>query len=285
MVRDAGDVDRLVFSPLCVQNLATYLKGAKREPTAIVAKACDTRALAVKLQENDVLREDLVVIAVGCDGVVDPSGVEQQVPRWQRIEETTREGDVLIVRTDAGEARLSMKADAMLRCATCRTPQPVIDDVRIGEFPTAPPEGSDPYRTRVAELDAMTREERRAFFVDAFSRCIRCYACRNVCPMCSCERCLADETRPQWVPRSTLGDENEMFHLVRAMHLAGRCVECGSCESVCPMDVPLMALSSKMAEEVEAMFGQQAGMDMEYAPPFSRYKDGDPDLPGHGGEV
>ncbi len=105
-----------------------------------------------------------------------------------------------------------------------------------------------------------------------------------MCPLCSCEQCVAEETRPQWIPRATTEGDNQLFLTLRAMHLAGRCTECGACERACPMDLPLMALNTKLAKEVERMFDHVAGADPEAKPPLATFRDEDPELPGHGGE-
>jgi len=281
------DAGRLTFGPLCAHPPTTYLsRDGAVHPTAIVARACDTRAIVVQLQENDLRREDVFVIAVGCDGVADTAKIEERLGRpWSTVTEVTSGNGSVTVTTDVGEAELRVPDDLLDRCTACPVPQPVIEDMRIGEFPEAPPRRDDPLAAEVAELEAMSRDERRAFFGAAFARCIRCYACRNVCPICSCERCTADETQPQWIPRSTLGSENELFLTLRAMHMAGRCTFCGACARACTMDVPLMVLNTKLAQEVERMFGHIAGTDPDAQPPMWQFEKTDPELPGHGGEA
>lgn len=286
VLTDPEQVDRLVCDPLCAHNVVNYLTREHGEgPTALVAKPCDTRALLVALQENDLAREDVVVIAVGCTGVYDPRALDEALGgAWTRIEETRASGDALTVKTDGGEATLRAPDHLLDRCATCVTPQPVVEDIRLGTFAESAPQREDPYARQVAEIEAMSQAERRAYWEAAFSRCIRCYACRQVCPVCSCGRCTADETQPQWIARSTLGHENELFLSLRAFHLAGRCTLCGACERACPMDLPLMRLNAKLAKEVAAMFDHTAGTDPEAGPPLARFVMDDPELPGHGGE-
>jgi formate dehydrogenase (coenzyme F420) beta subunit len=286
ILTDPEQIDRLVLNPLCAHNVVNYVTRAHAEgPTAIIAKPCDTRAILVGLQENDLKREDVFVVAVGCTGIYDPLKVDGGVgTSWTVIEEIRAGADTLTVRTDAGEATLRAPSDLLDRCATCATPQPVVEDVRLGTFATAVPEREDPYAQQVAEIEAMSPAERRAYWEAAFSRCIRCYACRQVCPICSCGRCTADETQPQWIARSTLGNENELFLTLRAYHLAGRCTLCGACQRACPMDLPLMRLNAKMAREVAEMFAHAAGTDPDSGPPLARFVMSDPELPGHGGE-
>jgi len=108
-------------------------------------------------------------------------------------------------------------------------------------------------------LKAMPRAERFAFWQKEFSRCMKCYACRNSCPMCYCERCTMDCNRPQWVPVPSHAVGNQEYHLVRAMHLAGRCVECGECGRACPVGIPVHLLTFFAEDSVRAQFGQGGG--------------------------
>jgi ferredoxin len=110
-------------------------------------------------------------------------------------------------------------------------------------------------RAEIERLAAMTVEERRAFWAAELGRCTRCYACRAACPMCYCPRCTMDCNRPQWVPVASHGLGNLEYHLVRAMHLAGRCVECGSCGLACPAAIPVHLLTEFAEESVRRHFG------------------------------
>ena len=133
---------------------------------------------------------------------------------------------------------------------------------------------------RVRELEQLSPDERYRFFEDILSRCIRCYACRQACVACNCRTCIFDETKPQWVGRETSISDNMMYHLVRASHMAGRCIECGECERVCPVNIPLMLINQKLIKDVDNFFGPyEAGMQyVEGAkPPLSVYQENDPD--------
>ena len=125
---------------------------------------------------------------------------------------------------------------------------------------------------KVQQLNAMTREERWDFWVDELKDCIKCYACRSVCPMCYCEKCSVECNNPQWVPTATHGQGNMEWHIMRAMHLAGRCVECNECARACPMDIPLNLITAKLNQDIEADFGLLAGMKAKSDYALSSYK-------------
>lgn len=164
-------------------------------------------------------------------------------------------------------------------CLHCQYPNPVTFDELLGpEVPSRNPEGED---AELARLEAMTSEERREYFRRAFERCIRCYACVKNCPLCFCTTCFAQTNQPEWLPRTVGADENEMFLLGRAMHLAGRCVQCGACDRACPMNLPLRLLNAKMAKEAQEAFAQVAGLDPETQPPLSVFESQDKDIAEH----
>lgn len=122
------------------------------------------------------------------------------------------------------------------------------------------------------ELTAMSVAERWTFWQKEFDKCIKCYACRAACPMCYCHRCTTDVNQPQWIPVACHQRGNLDYHLMRAMHLAGRCVSCGECAKACPMDIPLNLLTYQLIEPIKADFGAMAGMKANAVYALSTYK-------------
>jgi ferredoxin len=101
----------------------------------------------------------------------------------------------------------------------------------------------------------MSPEERWKFWVEQLSPCFKCYACRAACPMCYCTRCTVEQNQPQWIPVPSHVLGNIEWHFMRAMHLAGRCVDCGACGEACPISIPLYLLTKKMMEDMKGQFG------------------------------
>ncbi len=129
------------------------------------------------------------------------------------------------------------------------------------------PSFTDEDLEQIAKLEAMTREERWAFWTEQFSACIKCYACRAVCPMCYCSKCTVECNQPQWITVSSETVGNLEWHSMRAMHLAGRCINCGECGRQCPAGIPIHLLTTKLNKDVEKEFGSKTGFSAasEYA--------------------
>ena len=234
-IRKAEDAQNLVWNNRCFHNLAAYLSRArvkKHFPVGLIVKGCDRRAVNMLQKEHVVAREDVVLIGIPCSGVGDP---------------------------------------LLKKCLYCEVRNPRdVDEVIPGEPDGIAEPGDDRYAA-VEEIDAMSPEERREFWASHYDRCIRCYACRQVCPMCYCKRCIAEKTQPQWIEFSPHRRGNFAWNAIRAFHLTGRCVGCGECERVCPANIPLGSINDKMAGTVEKQFSYRAGNDADTPTPFTTY--------------
>ncbi|MBQ3056259.1 MAG: 4Fe-4S dicluster domain-containing protein, partial [Clostridia bacterium] len=194
------------------------------------------------------------------------------------------DGDKYVVSTIYGD-KAAKKAEALAeRCVSCKSRKHMVYDELIGE------EGdviADCGRFDMVEkLEAMTPDERYEFWRGELSRCIRCNACRNVCPACTCEQCIFDNPKSGVSQKAAANSfEENMFHIIRAFHVAGRCTDCGECSRVCPENIPLHLLNRKFIKDVNTFYGTyQAGEDPAAKPPLGRYEKNDIE-PGEAGGV
>ena len=238
-VRKTADADKLIWDAKCENNLAKYLPGRK-EKIGIIAKGCDSRAIVGLIQEKQIEREKLFIVGVPCEGMND---------------------------RDTGELSET--------CKTCGHPNPVIYDVLIGD--TVKEGDKAAHFASVKEFAKKGSEERWQYITEQLSKCIRCYGCRNSCPFCYCRECFVDCTKPQWIGKTIDATDTQLFHMVRALHVAGRCVSCGACEKACPMGIDLRVLNKKLEEEVAEQFGYETGLSLDSIPPMTTFKPDDPE--------
>lgn len=253
VITRAEEATRLTFSQACVNNLSVYLTKAKKEVLhegriGIVVKGCDLKALVGLLGESQLKRENLYIIGVPCAGV--------------------------LASTVQPAAELHAETIAP-KCCECDDRMPLGADFVPAVAVPVQPASEKKYAAEIARLEALTPAERWAYWKGQFSKCIKCYACRQVCPFCFCEQCLCDRNKPQMVEGTPRPSGNLAWHLVRAMHLAGRCAGCAECERVCPMDIPLNLLNRKMARELKELFHSEAGFEVRQKGPLAEYDEQD----------
>lgn len=292
--------DELVWDPTCFHNLSLYLvkdrkflahiKQNPNAPIGIVAKGCDARSIVVLLQEHYFKREDVYIIGVSCEGtgVLDERKLAKQLD-GARPTDTAFDGDDFVFNTAEGERRIPAREAMADRCLECRTPYPREHNLAFGEDRTG--------RELAAPFAALARFEeqhggaRWDYWSRHFDRCMRCFACRSVCPMCYCDECVVDSitfpvtaattadekaSRIKWIERSAVRSENITYLMTRAMHLAGRCTDCGECERACPVNVPIRLLNNKMEREAREKYGFEPGASIGGPSLVASFLDSDP---------
>ena len=270
--RTAEDADKLIFDAFCGANLANYLTGRK-EKIGIVVKGCDSRSVVNHIVENKIDREQLIIIGAPCTGMIDKKKVAANYEG--EIETVTDEGDALLVKGTAGEKKIDKSAVGDSTCAVCVHRNPVIHDELVGE--KVQEQGNDGRYDMVEAVEKMSPEERWNYFEDLYAACIRCYACRNACPLCYCPTCFVDEAKPQWVGKSQDDIDVRTFHFLRAYHCAGRCVDCGACVRSCPMDINVRVLTKKLEKDCLELFDWEAGMTPDKRPALDAFSPNDPE--------
>ena len=272
---DAEALDKeFIYNDLCGANLSKYLIAETRKGGKILAflKPCDTYSFNQLIKEFRIHRENVYVVGIPCEGKTD--GETLKAKGIKGILSVTGEGGELTVKTLYGEEKVALADVLAERCVNCKSKKHVVYDELIGE------EGEECASARfdkVAELEAMTPDERFAFWRGELSRCIRCNACRNACPACSCEKCVFDNANSGVAQKAAADSfEENMFHIIRAFHVAGRCTDCGECSRVCPQNIPLHLLNRKFIKDINELYGTyQAGEESEGRTPLTNYTTGD----------
>lgn len=271
IIKSIDDVDQLVWDGNCGINLANYLTN-RSEKIAVFAKGCDSRNIVTHIIENKIKREQLVILGVPCKGMIDKRRIRAMAPG--EITEVVEDGENVRVRGENFEETYPRKEMLQANCAVCIHRNPVVYDELVADLV---PEQQDVDRyADVRAIEAMGLEEKWEHFEKLLAPCIRCYACRNACPLCYCPTCFVDESMPQWVGKSQNPVDVRTFHFLRAYHCAGRCTDCGACERACPVGINMRVFTKKLEKEAFEQWGWEAGLSLEQRPPLDTYRPDDP---------
>jgi len=268
LIDDPAEVDLLHWDSHCGLNLCNYLT-KRTDRIGIVANGCNSRNIVTHIIENQIKREQLHILGVPCTGMIDHRAVKRAVEN-REILEVNEENGTFTVRGKGFEETFEKKRFLQTNCSVCLHRNPVEYDEMVAE-PVAEQEAVNPFKD-VEALEKKSAEEKQKFFTQLISSCIRCYACRNACPLCYCSTCFVDESRPQWVGKSIDPVDTMTFHILRAYHCAGRCTDCGACERACPVGIPVRQFTKKLNKDAYELFGWEAGLRSDERPALDVYR-------------
>lgn len=268
LIEDAEKADALHWDCNCGLNLCNYLTG-RTDRIGILANGCNSRNIVTHIVENQIKREQLYIVGVPCSGMIDHRAVKRAAGNREILSFEQR-GDRFVIAGKGFEETLEVRDYLRDNCRRCLHRNPVLKDELVADEVEERQEG-EPYDD-VKEIEGMESEGKWAYFRKLIEPCIRCYACRNACPLCYCPTCFVDESKPQWVGKSIDPIDTMTFHLLRAYHCAGRCTDCGACERVCPVDIPVRKFTSKLNKDVLELFEWEAGMSLEQRPALDVYR-------------
>ncbi|MBQ4105243.1 MAG: 4Fe-4S dicluster domain-containing protein [Clostridia bacterium] len=274
----AEDIEaNFVWNDFCGANFSKYLVSKTKNidgKLLVFLKPCDTYSFNQLLTEHRFNRESVYVVGIPCEGMVDISKVKAVSGEGIVCAESKGAGLSVTTIYDENPKEIPYAEVLSERCLNCKSKKHVAYDELLGD------EGEviDSARfDEVEKLESMTSEERFAFWQGELSRCIRCNACRDVCPACTCEKCVFDNPNSGAESKApTNSFEEQMFHVIRAFHVAGRCTDCGECSRVCPQNIPLHLLNRKFIKDINSFYGDyQAGAEVGMRAPLVDYDLGD----------
>ena len=272
-----------VYDGFCGANLSKYLvnetkktDGANTKKVAVFLKPCDTYSFNQLLTEHRFERDRVYCVGISCGGMLDINKIKNSVDfPVGKIEADGSEN--ITVCGLFGDRKTVKRTDVLLsRCLYCKGAANVEFDETAGDCKGIAITGADRF-DEVRQLENMTAEQRYAFWQRELSRCIRCNACRDVCPACTCEKCVFGNTK-SGIENKAASDpfEEKLFHIIRAFHVAGRCTDCGECSRVCPSHIPLHLLNRKFIGDIDRLFGEyQAGAEVGTRSPVTAYSPDD----------
>ncbi len=266
----AEELEEIVYDDFCGPNLAKYLirECAKEGKILVFAKPCDTYSINALIREHRVDREKLYVVGVECAGNLDVNKIRAKgLTGLVGFEDN---GDTVTVKTLYGDETFEKGELLLERCLCCKGKEhKIADETIVLNEENTKTVGADRF-SEVARLEEMTADERFEYWREQLSRCIRCNACRNVCPACSCIKCVFDNDDSGIASKANTDTfEENMFHIIRAFHVTGRCTDCGECSRVCPQNIPLQLLNRKFIKDYNELYGEYvSGEDSESKPPL-----------------
>lgn len=270
-VWELEDLDRLVWNPLCSTNLSVYLYELRGQKVGIMVKGCDSRSIVQLLNEGLIRRDDLFIFGIPCSGTVDLRKVSRKTDT-SRVEEVSFEDRTMILQGPAGPTSIPLEEVLFDKCRGCPYPTPVLYDFLAAD-PIPPLGAGEGLAQRIREVEEIPEGERLRYWKKELERCIRCYACRNACPLCVCrDFCAAESRDPHWISLKDGVKEKWLWQMLHVTHLTGRCTGCGECERACPMGIPILSLRAKVNEVVRELFGYEAGVREGERPPLLTYQ-------------
>jgi len=263
-----------VYDDFTSANVSKYLVKETKKDGKILAflKPCDTYSFNQLVKEHRINRDNVYVIGIQSDGKLDAEKIKSK--GISGILGVKRNGENLEIETLYGQETMPVAEAMSTKCLNCKSKKHVAYDELIGEDGEVT--ASDRF-DMVEKLENMTAQERYDFWRNELSKCIRCNACRNVCPACTCEKCVFDNPASGIENKAPADSfEENMFHIIRAFHVAGRCTDCGECSRVCPQNIPIHLLNRKFIKDINSFYGEyQAGADTTSKAPLNDYKQDD----------
>jgi formate dehydrogenase subunit beta len=283
--RDAEKIALTSYNPLSLAKLlAEY--GDRDKKIAVIVRSCDARGIIELAKRNQVNIDNIYMIGIDCYGVAKPSDKIANelyiLPSEIEASGERRALDETLLAPNCRRCEYPVATMADISCAIDREPMSITVNTEKGkEIVSAAnisAEGAKVESAAIkeratrqqeedfAETRGMSPEDRLNYWLRQFDKCIKCYGCRNACPICYCKDCYLDADRIL-IKHGKLPPE-KLFHLVRLIHVADSCLNCGQCEAACPMGIPISKLYHMLQKELSSIFHYEPGIDIDAFPPL-----------------
>ncbi len=278
-IRREEDVNKLIWNNLCYINLANYLAPLMPQlcdsegnslKIGIVAKGCVGRAVNHLAVEKQVNLENVKMIGIRCNGIVNRSKINLEIGE-KEILEVSISGNDIIVKGKDWEKKFPYDQYINDLCKVCKVKSPsASNETCVGECEEL--ESIHDEFADVIDFELKSSKEKWDYIKETLEPCTLCYSCRQACPLCYCNLCFVDQNLPVWFGKTSQLSDIIVFHLIRAFHLAGRCVACGACSSVCPVGIDLNLITRKLEKIVKDRYNFTSGLNAETLPPMMDFK-------------
>ncbi|TFG00484.1 MAG: 4Fe-4S ferredoxin [Promethearchaeota archaeon] len=281
-VRREEDINHLAWNNLCYVNLAKYLipeisemRDGENTPlkVGVISKGCTARAIIHQAVEKQVNLDNIKIIGINCNGIINRRRIEKEIGQ-REITDISIEDEEIIVKGKDFEERFPFAEYMNELCKTCKIKAPPMSNELSNIIIGASQEISDLDHdySDLNEYESQTPDEKWESVQVLLQDCTRCYSCREACPMCYCNLCFVDQNLPTWFGKTVELPDIMVFHMIRALHLAGRCVECGACSSACPIGIDLALINRKLGKIVKERFEFTSGLNLETLPPMMTHQ-------------
>ncbi|MBD3253719.1 MAG: 4Fe-4S ferredoxin [Candidatus Lokiarchaeota archaeon] len=277
-IKREDEIDNLIWNNLCYINLATYLTSplnkvinetSKDLRVGIISKGCVARSLIHLAKEKQVDLDNLKIIGIPCNGIINRQRILKEIGEKEILDILIKDNQIVVKGVDF-QKTFPYKEYLNELCKTCQIKAPpfseALADVILGE--SQKEFEIDNNFSDLYEFESKNPDEKWEEIKDLLQNCTRCYACREACPLCYCALCFVDQNVPRWFNKTPELSDIIIFHIVRALHLAGRCVGCGACSSACPMGIDLSIVNRKLEKIVKKRFDFMSGLNLETMPPM-----------------